>query len=129
MVSRILIIEDHPNLLQSLQRGLELMQYEVAAAESGEEGLLLAAKHDFDLLILDLMLPGKSGFEVLAELRQAGFLRPILVLTAKDAPDDRRRVKELGADGFLPKPFAFSDLMQQVEAMCRASAAGKPATP
>jgi two-component system copper resistance phosphate regulon response regulator CusR len=126
-VSRILIIEDHRNLVQSLQRGLELLHHEVLVAESAEEGLPLATP-DVDLLVLDLMLPGKSGFDVLKELRSAGFTSPILVLTAKDAPEDRRRVQELGADGFLLKPFAFGDLIQRVEALCRAPRHPDPAS-
>lgn len=110
----ILIIEDHSHLLHSLQRGLEVLKYEVLTAETAEDGLPIALNQQVDLVILDLMLPGKSGFDVLQELRQRGFPRPILVLTAKDEPTDRQRSRELGADAFLTKPFAFSDLADKL---------------
>ena len=126
-VTCILIIEDHPHLLDSLQRGLEVLKYDVLTAETGEEGLPLALNQPVDLVVLDLMLPGKSGFDVLQELRQTGFPKPILILTAKDAPGDRLRSRELGADGFLTKPFAFSELAAKIhELRARAETAASP---
>ncbi len=110
----ILIIEDHTHLLQSLKRGLEVLKYDVLTAETGEEGLPLAMSQPVDLVVLDLMLPGKSGFEVLQELRQQGFPKPILILTAKDTPGERARSRELGADAFLIKPFAFTDFAAKI---------------
>lgn len=122
-MSRILIIEDYANLLKSLQRGLQLTGHEVVTAATGEDGLTLAKSDKVDVVILDLMLPGKSGFDVLAELRSSGFESPILVITAKGAPEDRRRVQELGADGFLLKPFPFADLLQHIAELCKSSSA------
>lgn len=121
-MSRILIIEDHSNLLHNLERGLTLLKHDVLTAETGEDGLPIAMTQPVDIVVLDLMLPGKNGFEVLRDLRQAGFAKPILILSARDAPDDRRLGRELGADGFVIKPFAFSDLMARINALLDPSA-------
>jgi DNA-binding response OmpR family regulator len=110
-MNRVLVIEDHQNLLRSLRRGLEAHGYEVLVADTGEEGFQLATTHDVDIVILDVMLPGKNGFEVLCDLRAARFLKPVLILTAKDSPDDRRRGKLSGADAYLAKPFGFADVL------------------
>ena len=84
-------------------------------AETGEEGLRLGLNRPVDLVVLALMLPGKSGFEVLKELREQGFAKPILILTVKHAPGERLRSRELGADAFLTKPFAFTDLAAKID--------------
>lgn len=118
-MSRILIVEDHVSLLRNLKRGLELLHYEIHGAATGEEAIQLALAKPLDLVILDLMLPGKSGFDVLEHLRSTGFNKPVLILTARDAPQDRQRGYSLGANGFLIKPFAFSELAAAIKALLR----------
>lgn len=118
-MSRILIIEDHSSLLRSLQRGLEVLRHDVLTAESGEAGLPMALSESVDIVVLDLMLPDRNGFDVLQDLREAGFQKPILILTARDAQDDRRLGRELGADDFLVKPFALSDLLVRIDALIK----------
>lgn len=118
-MSRVLIIEDHQRLLCSLRRGLEVVGYEVFVTETGEEGFELAITREIDIVVLDVMLPGKDGLEILHDLRSAGFLNPVLLLTAMDSPEVRRRGKECGADGFLAKPFAFAEFVSFVEQLLR----------
>jgi len=113
-VSRILVVDDHQNLVESLRRGLERVGNSVVTAATGEDGLRLALAQNIEIVILDLMLPGKSGFEVLAELRLRGFHQPVLILSAKDSPEDRERARECGANDFLIKPFAFTDLVSRL---------------
>jgi len=116
---RILAIEDEPKLGQALQEGLRPQQYEVTLARTGEEGFFLAQTESFDLLILDVMLPGRSGLEILAALRHQGFKTPVLMLTARDAIEDRVLGLDTGADDYLVKPFAFAELLARVRALCR----------
>jgi DNA-binding response OmpR family regulator len=116
-----LIIEDHSTLIDSLQRGLSLLHHDVLTAQTGEEGLPMALSEPVDLVVLDLMLPGKSGFEVLRELRESGFEKPILILSARDALNDRQRGRELGANDFLIKPFAFAELMARIDSLLEQS--------
>jgi DNA-binding response OmpR family regulator len=116
---RILVIEDEQKLGNALQEGLQAEQYEVALAHTGEEGFYLAQTEVFDLLVLDVMLPGRNGFEILATLRQHGFKTPVLMLTARDAVEDRVRGLDTGADDYLVKPFAFPELLARVRALCR----------
>jgi two-component system, OmpR family, copper resistance phosphate regulon response regulator CusR len=116
---RILVIEDEQKLGNALREGLQAEQYEVALAHSGEEGFYIAQTEAFDLLVLDVMLPGRNGFEILATLRQHGFKTPVLMLTARDAIEDRVRGLDTGADDYLLKPFAFPELLARVRALCR----------
>ncbi len=116
---RILVIEDEQKLGNALQEGLQTEHYEVALAHSGEEGFYLAQTEIFDLLVLDVMLPGRNGFEILATLRQHGFKTPVLMLTARDTVEDRVRGLDTGADDYLVKPFAFPELLARVRALCR----------
>ena len=116
---RILVIEDEPKLGRALQEGLESEQYGVALASTGEEGFYLVETESFDLIILDVMLPGRSGFEILATMRQHGFKLPVLMLTARDAIEDRVRGLDSGADDYLVKPFAFPELLARIRALCR----------
>jgi two-component system copper resistance phosphate regulon response regulator CusR len=116
---RILVIEDEQKLGNALQEGLQAEQYEVALAHTGEEGFYLAQTENFDLLVLDVMLPGRNGFEILTTLRQRGFKTPVLMLTARDAIEDRVRGLDTGADDYLVKPFAFPELLARVRALCR----------
>lgn len=124
---RVLIVEDHQKLLRSLRRGLELHGFEVLATETGEAGYDLALTQNVDALILDLMLPDRNGFEILRDLRQAGFHKPVLILTAKDSPEDRRRGQSCGADGFMAKPFAFSDLLTRLNELLQRTDAAETA--
>jgi len=118
-VPRILIVEDERKVLRGLERGLQDQGYEVAAAATGEAGLELALAQAFDCLILDRMLPGREGLEVLAELRRAGQTLPVLILTARDAIEDRVLGLDAGADDYLVKPFAFAELLARIRVLLR----------
>jgi two-component system copper resistance phosphate regulon response regulator CusR len=116
---RILVVEDEQKLGRAIQQGLQAEQYEVALAHSGEEGFYLVQTESFDLLILDVMLPGRSGLEILATLRQQGFKMAVLLLTARDAVEDRVCGLDTGADDYLVKPFAFPELLARIRALVR----------
>jgi two-component system copper resistance phosphate regulon response regulator CusR len=116
---RILVIEDEQKLGQALQEGLEAEQYRVALAQTGEEGFYLVQTETFDLVILDVMLPGRSGLEILKTMREHGLRTPVLMLTARDAIEDRVRGLDAGADDYLLKPFAFPELLARVRALSR----------
>ncbi len=120
---RILVVEDEPKVAVALQQGLVAESYSVAVAKTGEEGFFLASSEHFDLVILDIMLPGRSGIEVLSTMRQRGMPTPVLLLTAKDAIEDRVVGLDAGADDYLVKPFAFPELSARVRALLRR---GKP---
>jgi DNA-binding response OmpR family regulator len=119
---RILVIEDEPKLGEALQGGLRAESYEVALAHTGEEGFYLAQSEKFDLLVLDVMLPGRSGLEILTTMRVRGFKTPVLILTARDAVEDRVRGLDAGADDYLVKPFAFPELLARIRALGRRGA-------
>src|SRR3954470_15951638 len=116
---RILIIEDETKVANALRAGLEAEHYEVTIAATGEEGFFLASQESFDLLLLDLMLPRRDGIDVLATLRKRGIQTPVFVLTAKDAVEDRVIGLDQGADDYLTKPFAFSELLARIRALLR----------
>ena len=116
---RILVVEDEAKVARALQEGLERQQYEVVVAGTGEEGFYLVSAEEFDLVILDLMLPGRDGLEVLATLRKRGLVTPVLILTARDAIEDRVQGLDKGADDYLVKPFAFPELLARVRALLR----------
>src|ERR1700728_4846298 len=116
---KILVIEDDPTLGQFVKRGLEEQRWGVDLVANGEEGERMAASDAYDLVILDLRLPGKSGIEVLHTLRARGFERPVLVLTAQDAVDAKVQTLRAGADDYVTKPFAFEELLARVEALSR----------
>ena len=116
---RVLLIEDKKKTAGFLAKGLREDDLEVEIAHDGETGLELATTRKFDLLIVDVMLPGKDGWSVVAELRKAGMRTPILFLTARDSVRDRVKGLELGADDYLVKPFAFSELMARVHSLLR----------
>jgi two-component system copper resistance phosphate regulon response regulator CusR len=115
----VLVIEDDPTVGNFIRRGLEEQRYRVELVANGEEGERLAAADSFDLLILDMRLPGKSGLDVLTALRARGFEKPVLVLTAQDAVDAKVRTFRAGADDYVTKPFAFEELLARVEALAR----------
>lgn len=116
-MSRILIVEDQQNLQRSLRRGLEVHGYEVLVAGTGEEGLLIATTQEVDAIILDVMLPGRNGFDILYDLRNASFEKPVLILTARDSPGDRHRGKLCGADRYIAKPFGFAEILSSVDTL------------
>src|ERR1700689_4239077 len=116
---KILVIEDDPTVGQFVKRGLEEQRWGVDLVANGEEGERMAASDAYDLVILDLRLPGKSGIEGLHTLRARGFERPVLVLTAQDAVDAKVQTLRAGADDYVTKPFAFEELLARVEALSR----------
>ena len=123
---RILVVEDERKVALALQQGLQGEAYSVVLASNGEEGFFLANAEPFDLVVLDVMLPGRSGFEVLAAMRARGLRIPVLLLTARDSIEDRVYGLDAGADDYLVKPFAFPELSARVRALLRR---GKPETP
>lgn len=116
---RVLVIEDSRHLQRSVSTALRKSGYAVDLAGDGEEGLWLAQSNDYDVIILDLMLPRLDGLTVLRRLRAAGQQTHVLILTAKDTLDDRVRGLQLGGDDYLVKPFALEELLARVEALCR----------
>jgi two-component system copper resistance phosphate regulon response regulator CusR len=116
---KLLVIEDAKKTAAYLRKGLMENGFVVDVAEQGEEGLHLAQSGDYDLIILDVMLPVRDGWSVLAELRRAGKQTPVLFLTARDTVQDRVKGLELGGDDYLIKPFAFSELLARVHSILR----------
>jgi two-component system copper resistance phosphate regulon response regulator CusR len=116
---KILVIEDDPTVGQFVKRGLEEQRWGVDLVANGEDGERRATSEAYDLVILDMRLPGKSGLEVLHGLRARGFERPVLVLTAQDALDAKVQTLRAGADDYVTKPFAFEELLARVEALAR----------
>jgi two-component system OmpR family response regulator len=116
---RVLVIEDDPTVGQFVKRGLEEQRWSVDLVADGEEGESLARSQPYDLVVLDMRLPGRSGLEVLRNLRARGFERPVLVLTAQDAVDAKVETLRAGADDYVTKPFAFEELLARIEALAR----------
>ncbi len=121
---RLLVVEDEPKVASFIKKGLEAERYAVDLAEDGEDGLHLGATEDYDLILLDILLPKLNGYEVLRGLRDRGVRTPVLMLTARSALDDRVRGLDLGADDYLVKPFAFEELLARVRALLRRRAEG-----
>ncbi|MGQ0733484.1 MAG: response regulator transcription factor [Acidobacteriota bacterium] len=127
-MKRILVIEDEPQMLLGLRDNLELEGYDVQTAADGDEGLARAGSFNPDLVILDVMLPKKIGFDVCRELRARGSSTPIVVLTARSAETDKVLGLELGADDYVTKPFSITELLARVRAVLRRTGVQKPVT-
>jgi DNA-binding response OmpR family regulator len=125
-MARLLLIEDQPKLLRTLQRGLEEEGHTVVPADNGVDGFARARSEAVDAVILDLMLPGRDGMSVLRGLRQEGFSQPVLIVTARDAVPDRVAGLDSGADDYLVKPFAFSELLARLRALLRRNPLREP---
>jgi DNA-binding response OmpR family regulator len=118
-VTRILVVEDERNLALGLRANLEVEGYEVAVAETGEAALAEAASNNPDLVLLDLMLPGMDGYQVLATLRSRGIDAPVLILSARAEEIDKVRGFRAGADDYVTKPFGVMELVLRVQALLR----------
>ncbi len=116
---RLLVVEDDERIASFIKKGLESEGMQVDVANDGTKGQEMAGSGIYDLLILDIMLPGADGFEILKQVRQAKIKAPVLMLTARDAVEDKVRGLKEGADDYLPKPFAFMELSARVEALLR----------
>jgi DNA-binding response OmpR family regulator len=116
---RVLIVEDERKLAEVIASALEAEHYDVVVAPTGEDGFFRANAEVFDLVLLDLMLPGRSGLEILQTLRQRHIDTPVLILTARDGVDDRVLGLDLGADDYLTKPFALPELLARIRALLR----------
>ena len=121
-MSRLLVVEDEPGIAFALDADLQSEGYEVTLATTGDEALRAARAETFDLVLLDVMLPGKDGFEVCRELRRSGFKAPILMLTAKAQEAEKVMGLELGADDYITKPFSPRELRARIKAALRRSA-------
>ena len=125
---RLLLIEDEEKVSRFIVKGLMAERFAVDVAAEGDRGLELARTYNYDLIILDLMLPGLSGTEVLRLVRRQNERVPVLVLTARDTITDKVRHFEIGADDYLTKPFAFAELLVRVKALLRRGAISRPNT-
>ena len=126
MATRILVIEDEKKTAAYLSKGLSENGFAVEGCRDGESGLRQALEGDHDLIILDIMLPQRDGWSILGELRRAGKQTPVLVLTARDNVRDRVKGLQMGADDYLVKPFAFSELLARVQSILRRTAGSQP---
>lgn len=121
MTQRLLVIEDEPTLSRLLSYNLSREGYEVVVEEHGQSGLDTAIKNKFDLILLDLMLPGMNGFEIMSKLRSEGIKTPVIMLTAKNAEEDVVQGLKSGADDYITKPFGVAELLARVAAVLRRS--------
>lgn len=125
---RILLVEDEPDAARMLAKGFREQAYAIDVAADGDAALEMAYINSYDLIILDVMLPGKDGFTVCRELRASGSAVPILMLTARDMVEDRIEGLDTGADDYLVKPFDFHELLARVRALLRRGPALRPET-
>lgn len=125
---KILVVEDEERVAQFIQKGLKEEGHAVDVSYDGEDGGFLAEVNDYDLIILDLMLPKKNGLVVCKEIRERGVATPVLMLTARDSVEDKVRGLDAGADDYLAKPFAFEELLARVRALLRRQSETKTPT-
>lgn len=125
---RVLVVEDHQKTAALIARGLREHAYAVDVAATGSDGVWRGTTHDYDVMILDVMLPDTDGFAVLSELRAAGRWAPVLLLTARASVPDRIRGLDIGADDYLVKPFSFGELFARVRALTRRGSSPRPTT-
>jgi len=123
---RILVVEDEVKMARAIRRGLEGEGYSAEVAGDGEDALHRAIESDYDAVLLDVMLPGMDGFALCQQLRRRGRWVPVLMLTARDAVEDRIRGLDVGADDYLVKPFAFGELLARLRALIRRGAKERP---
>jgi two-component system, OmpR family, response regulator len=123
---RVLVVEDDVKMAGLLRRGLVEEGHAADIAASGDDALWMAAAVAYDAIVLDVMLPGRDGFEVCRRLRERGVWSPVLMLTARDAVEDRIAGLDAGADDYLPKPFSFAELLARLRALVRRGAAERP---
>src|SRR6266508_2792630 len=119
---KLLLVEDDKKIAAAVARGLQAEGFTVETASDGRDGLWRASKGAYDLIVLDIMLPGRNGYEICADLREAGDWTPILMLTAKDGDLDEAEALDTGADDYLTKPFSFPVLVARVRALLRRTA-------
>ncbi len=123
---RILVVEDDRKVARFLEKGLREEGYSVDVSHDGADGLMKARVYEYDLLLLDVMLPGRSGLEIVHELRAAEKAVPVLMLTARDASEDIVLGLDAGADDYLTKPFGFDELLARIRALLRRGGAARP---
>jgi DNA-binding response OmpR family regulator len=123
---KVLVVEDDRKIATAVKRGLAVAGYTVDVANDGIDGLWLATEGSYDLIVLDIMLPGRNGYQICAELRQAGDWTPILMLTAKDGDLDEAEALDTGADDYLSKPFSFAVLVARIRALLRRAGRRSP---
>jgi two-component system OmpR family response regulator len=123
--ARLLVVDDEPNIVELLAASLRFVGFEVATARSGTEALKVAADYHPDLLVLDVMMPGLDGFEVVRRLRREGVAAPVVFLTAKDSTEDKVTGLTLGGDDFVTKPFSLEEVIARVRAVLRRFHAGR----
>jgi two-component system OmpR family response regulator len=124
---RVLVVEDQPKMAALIRRGLTEEGYSADVAATGDDALWMAQATDYDAIVLDVLLPGTDGFDVCRQLRKAGTWSPILMLTARDAVDDRVAGLDAGADDYLTKPFSFAELLARLRALTRRPPLERPA--
>jgi two-component system, OmpR family, response regulator len=118
---RVLLVEDEADLANTLSRALDEAHFAVDVARDGEEAQFMLAEVSYDAVVLDLMVPKRSGWTLLQDLRRSGAKTPVLILTALDGVEDRVKALDLGADDYLPKPFAIAELVARLRALLRRS--------
>ncbi len=123
---KVLVVEDDKKIAAALKRGLEAEGYTVDVCLDGDDGLWLATEKPHDLIVLDLMLPGRNGFQICAALREAGNWTPVLILTAKDGEYDEAEALDTGADDYLTKPFSYAVLVARIRALLRRTTGQNP---
>jgi two-component system OmpR family response regulator len=125
---RILVVEDEVKIARAIRRGLEHEGYATDIAATGEEAILQATEHDYDVVVLDVRIPAPDGFAVCRQMRARNRWAPVLMLTARDSVEDRIRGLDAGADDYLVKPFSFGELLARMRALLRRAPAERPAT-